>query len=156
MLGLVEGDLHGRHGRVRELLEPVAQEAHGSAARCELGQQRRRGPGEALPLPTGRLVEVESALRDTAEREDARTVDLALRHLAAAFGGREAPAVRSVLMTPGGVDVHLAAPTALPAPWTVTADTTIWTLHAERAAGRPPGERVGSRRRKARTKDRDG
>jgi len=98
-------------------------------------QQRRRGPGEALPLPAGRLVEVESALRDTAEREDARTVDLALRHLAAAFGGGEAPAVRSVLMTPGGVDVHLAAPTALPAPWTVTADPTIWTLHAERAAG---------------------
>ena len=29
-------------------------------------------------------------------------------------------------------------------------------LDAERAAGRPPGERVGSRRRKARTKDRDG
>ena len=43
--------------------------------------------------------------------------------------------MRSVLMTPGGVDVHLAAPTALPAPWTVTADPTIWTLHAERAAG---------------------
>ncbi|MBA4084498.1 MAG: hypothetical protein C0493_06085 [Kytococcus sp.] len=81
--------------------------------------------------PTG----LERDLRLAADRHTAETIDLALRHVAAsaADAGRALPGLYSVRMTREQLDVQLADPMRLPAPWTSTADPRLWTLAVDRA-----------------------
>lgn len=93
-------------------------------------QQRRRRPGQRLPLPTGDLATAEQALRATADPLSVETVDLALRSLALTCARTHTPlpVVRAARLTATQSDLYLAEPAHLPTPWVCTADTTVWTL----------------------------
>lgn len=97
--------------------------------------RRRRAAHLGRPDPSGEGA-LERALRLTAEGHTATTIDLALRHIAvsARDAGRALPGLRSVRMTREQLDVQLADPMRLPAPWTSTADPRLWTLSIDRAA----------------------
>lgn len=96
-------------------------------------QQRRRRPGQRLPLPEGRTADVENELRATADALSVEAVDIALRTLArdCASAGDPLPVVRAARLTADQFDLYLAEPATLPTPWTGTADATVWTLELE-------------------------
>lgn len=98
-------------------------------------QQRRRQPGQTIPLPTGAAADVEQELRATADPLSVETVDLALRSLAqdCTTSGRPLPAVRAARLTADQFDLYLAEPADLPAPWAGTLDASVWTLPVEAA-----------------------
>lgn len=93
-------------------------------------QQRRRRPGQQVPMPTGVAADVEQELRATADPLSVDAVDRALRTLAArcAEADRPLPVVRAARLTADQFDLYLAEPATLPAPWAGTADATVWTL----------------------------
>ncbi|GAA4757648.1 hypothetical protein GCM10023328_46930 [Modestobacter marinus] len=99
-------------------------------------QQRRRQPGQTIPLPTGAAAAVEQELRATADPLSVETVDLALRSLAqdCTTSGRPLPAVRAARLTATQFDLYLAEPAQLPGPWDGTIDATVWTLPVDAAA----------------------
>nr|WP_238362803.1 LysM peptidoglycan-binding domain-containing protein [Actinopolymorpha pittospori] len=96
-------------------------------------QQRRRRPGQRIPMPSGHTAEVEQELRATADSLSVETVDVALRSLArtCSESGSALPVVRAARLTATQFDLYLAEPAQLPAPWTGTADTTVWTLDVD-------------------------
>lgn len=96
-------------------------------------QQRRRRPGQDIPMPTGDALEVEEELRLLADPMSVETVDLALRTLSAqcAAQSQPLPKVRAARLTADQFDLYLAEPAQLPAPWDGTADGTVWTLSGE-------------------------
>ncbi|WP_226963950.1 LysM peptidoglycan-binding domain-containing protein [Nostocoides sp. F2B08] len=96
-------------------------------------QQRRRSPGQRMPMPTGAAARAEQELRATADALSIETVDVALRTLArsCADNGVALPAVRAARLTATQFDLYLAEPADLPAPWTGTADDTVWTLEVD-------------------------
>lgn len=99
-------------------------------------QQRRRRPGQRLPLPAGPAAQVEQDLRVTADQLSVDTVDRALRALAQNFAatGASLPVVRAGRLTSSQFDLYLAQPAELPKPWSGTVDTTVWTLDVEDTA----------------------
>ena len=99
-------------------------------------QQRRRQPGQTIPLPTGAAAAVEQELRATADPLSVETVDLALRALAqeCTTSGRPLPAVRAARLTADQFDLYLAEPAQLPTPWAGTVDATVWTLPVDAAS----------------------
>lgn len=101
-------------------------------------QQRRRRLGQRLPLPTPAATQIEQELRATADAISVDAVDQALRHLAhnCTQTGTPLPAVRAARLTATQFDLYLASatPSPLPAPWTATEDSTVWTLNATDAA----------------------
>ena len=109
-----------------------------AARRAALG--RRRRPGQPTPMPTGQAADVERALRVVADPFGVEAVDAALRALArdCARAGRALPILRWARLSAGQLDLHLAEPAPLPAPWTGTADTLTWTLHVEHTADLDP------------------
>lgn len=108
--------------------------AAGLVGLLELARRRRAGH-LGRPGPAGSSV-LERDLRLAADDHTASTIDLALRHISASAreAGRALPGLRSVRMTRHQIDVQLADPMRLPAPWTSTADPRLWTLSADRAA----------------------
>ena len=96
-------------------------------------QQRRRRPGHQLPMPEGRPADIEQELRATADTLSVESVDVALRALAreCATQGTALPVVRAGRLTADQFDLYLAEPATLPAPWSGTADATVWTLELE-------------------------
>jgi nucleoid-associated protein YgaU len=96
-------------------------------------QQRHRKPGHQVPMPTGAAADIEQELRATADPLSVETVDRALRTLAARCAdiGRPLPVVRAGRLTATQMDLYLAEPATLPAPWTGTADATVWALPAD-------------------------
>lgn len=104
-------------------------------------QLRYRRPGQVLaPTPAGlqptekTAVEVGVAVAGTLE-----FLDRALRHLAAEFDTRDEPhpKLEHVSLTTGTLDIHLAQPAVLPAPWsgsgrrwTLTTDTDLPDIDA--------------------------
>ena len=96
-------------------------------------QQRRRRPGQRLPLPAGPAAQVEQDLRATADQLSVDTVDRALRSLAQTCTANQAPlpVVRAGRLTSSQFDLYLAEPAQLPEPWIGTADATVWTLGVE-------------------------
>lgn len=96
-------------------------------------QQRRRHPGQRLPMPTGPTAQVEHQLRTTADTLSVEVVDVALRCLAwdCARTSTPVPVVRAARLTATQFDLYLAEPAELPTPWTGTADTTVWTLEVD-------------------------
>jgi LysM repeat protein len=103
-------------------------------------QQRRRQPGQTVPLPTGAAAAVEQELRATADPLSVETVDLALRSLAqdCTTSGRPLPAVRAARLTGDQFDLYLAEPADLPAPWAGTLDASVWSLPVEAASTLDP------------------
>lgn len=93
-------------------------------------QQRRRRPGQDLPMPTGEAAEVEQELRALADPMSVDTVDRALRTLAlrCAAESQPLPKVRAARLTADQFDLYLAEPADLPAPWEGTSDSSVWTL----------------------------
>ena len=103
-------------------------------------QQRRRQPGQTIPLPTGAAAAIEQELRATADPLSVETVDLALRSLAqdCTTSGRPLPAVRAARLTADQFDLYLAEPAHLPAPWDGTLDASVWSLPVEAATTLDP------------------
>ena len=108
--------------------------AAGLVGLLELVRRRRAGHLGRPGAPGSSALERD--LRLTADEHTAATIDLALRHIgvAAREAGRALPGLRSVRMTRHQIDVQLADPMRLPAPWTSTADPRLWTLAVDRAA----------------------
>lgn len=96
-------------------------------------QQRRRKPGQPMPMPAGETLEVEQELRAVADPVSVELVDLALRRLAAACAGNEQPLpkVRAARLTADQFDLYLAEPAALPTPWQGDPDQVVWSLTNE-------------------------
>lgn len=96
-------------------------------------QQRRRPPGVAMPLPDERTETVETELRAVANVIGLDTVDRALRQVAEAAdaAAERRPDVRAARLTSEQLDLYLSEPGHLHAPWTATADPSVWVLSAE-------------------------
>ncbi|WP_081599723.1 LysM peptidoglycan-binding domain-containing protein [Cellulosimicrobium cellulans] len=96
-------------------------------------QQRRRRPGQALPMATGDAATTEQELRATADALSVEHVDVALRTLAAtcAHTGQPLPVTRAARLTATQFDLYLSEPATLPTPWTGTPDELVWTLTVE-------------------------
>lgn len=108
--------------------------AAGLVGLLELVRRRRAGHLGRPGSPGSSALERD--LRLAADEHTAATIDLALRHISvsAREAGRALPGLRSVRMTRHQIDVQLADPMRLPAPWTSTADPRLWTLAVDRAA----------------------
>ena len=93
-------------------------------------QQRRRRPGQRIALPRRPVLDAEARLRAVAEPVGATHIDRALRVLAAEHRavGRGLPGLRTARLTTTHLELYLAAPALLPAPWVATSDPTVWAL----------------------------
>jgi nucleoid-associated protein YgaU/DNA-binding SARP family transcriptional activator len=102
-------------------------------------QTLRRRPGQSAPPPlTPRLTTTEQRLRAVADPLATHTIDLVLRTLArhCAGVGLALPTVRALRFDRSRVELYLATPAALPAPWTTPAqsiEATLWRLEPDEA-----------------------
>ena len=96
-------------------------------------QQRRRRPGHRIPMPPADLAPAELDLRLVEDPAGVGRVDQALRTLSVLLGetGRSLPALRLVRLTPQQLELSLAEPVTLPAPFLASADPTLWTLDVD-------------------------
>lgn len=94
-------------------------------------QQRRRAPGQVLPMPTAAAARSEAELHAVADALSVAAVDHALRQLAehCSRTGTALPRVRYARLDADTFTLYLAQPAALPEPWAGTADASTWTLH---------------------------
>ena len=129
---ILDADPTSRWGQVVLGLGGIT--AAGLVGLLELARRRRAGRLGSPDTPGSQALERD--LRLAADEHTASTIDLALRHIAlsAREAGRALPGLRSVRMTRSQIDVQLADPMRLPAPWTSTADPRLWTLSRDRAA----------------------
>jgi DNA-binding SARP family transcriptional activator/LysM repeat protein len=99
-------------------------------------QQRRRRPGQRLPVSPAPAARMEQELRATADALSVETVDSALRALARTCIDTDVslPVVRAARLTATQFDLYLALPAHLPAPWAGTDDATVWSLAVTAAA----------------------
>ncbi|MFE5337659.1 LysM peptidoglycan-binding domain-containing protein [Isoptericola sp. NPDC056573] len=99
-------------------------------ARRRREQQRRRLPGQRTPLPSGEAAAFEQDSRSLADPLSVARVDLALRALArqCADARRPLPVLRAVRLGEAAVDLYLAAPAELAAPWSADPTGTVWSL----------------------------
>jgi LysM repeat protein len=107
-----------------------------AAGLLTLVERARRRRAARLTRPTDEAVtDLERELALVADVHTVDTVDIALRHIsvAAREAGRALPGLRSVRIGRQQLDVQLADPMRLPAPWTSTADPRLWTLAVDRA-----------------------
>lgn len=87
-------------------------------ARKRKAQQRRRRPGRRIPLPTGALRDVETALFAGSDAEVTRWAERTVRLLARALHGAEdIPTVLGLLVRPHAVEVLLESPAPAPPPF---------------------------------------
>lgn len=100
-------------------------------ARRRREQQRRRLPGQVVPLPSGEVAAFEHEARSLADPLSVARVDVALRALArqCADARQALPALRAVRLGEATVDLYLAAPAELAAPWSASDPSgTVWSL----------------------------
>lgn len=104
-------------------------------------QQRRRKPGQRLPVPDGTAALLEQDIRAVADPLSVETVDQALRSLARHCADTDTPlpVVRAGRLTATQFDLYLADTAELPEPWSGTADGTVWTLSVEDLPAAPDG-----------------
>jgi nucleoid-associated protein YgaU len=143
--GSQDGNASSQPGQDRQ--EPVTvREATGVGALLAAGllvllglkrarQQRRRRPGQRIAMPPPQLAAVESALRHTEDPIGLARVDQALRTLSLLLGqaGQALPGLRLIRLAGADLELYLAEPAAAPAPFTPTADPTLWTLAGDAA-----------------------
>lgn len=93
-------------------------------------QQRRRRPGQRIAMPPPELAPAELDLRLAEDPAGLARVDQALRTLSVLLGetNRVLPALRLARLRPQQLELYLAEPATLPAPFTAAADPTVWTL----------------------------
>jgi nucleoid-associated protein YgaU len=93
-------------------------------------QQRRRRPGQRIAMPPADLAPTELDLRLVENPDALARVDQTLRTLSALLGeaGRSLPPLRLARLNAQQLELYLAEPAILPAPFTGTADPTVWTL----------------------------
>jgi nucleoid-associated protein YgaU len=96
-------------------------------------QQRRRRPGQRIAMPDPALVPAELELRLVEDPDGRLRIDHGLRTLSLllAEGGAALPTLRLVRLSAGQLELYLADPVVLPAPFTATGDPTVWTLPAD-------------------------
>ena len=96
-------------------------------------QQRRRHPGQRIPMPPADLASTEQDLRLVENPDALARVDQALRTLSALLGeaGRSLPPLRLARLHAQQLELYLAEPAMLPAPFAGTADPTVWTLDSD-------------------------
>ncbi|MCK0116995.1 LysM peptidoglycan-binding domain-containing protein [Isoptericola sp. S6320L] len=101
-------------------------------ARRRGAQQRRRKPGQTIPMPEGSAATLEQELRTAADELAVQTVDDALRGLArqCSESGEPLPGVRAARLTVDRFELYLEEPEPLPAPWQDLGDGSIWALDA--------------------------
>jgi len=99
-------------------------------ARRRREQQRRRLPGEQIPLPSGAAAAFEQEARSLADPLSVARVDVALRALArqCADARRPLPVLRALRLGEATLDLYLAAPAELAAPWAADPTGTVWSL----------------------------
>ncbi|MEL7975192.1 LysM peptidoglycan-binding domain-containing protein [Isoptericola sp. F-RaC21] len=117
----------------------------GLVARRRRDQQRRRLPGQSVPLPSGEEAAFEHEARSLADPLSVERVDVALRALArqCADARRPLPVLRAVRLGEATVELYLAAPAELAAPWGASDPTgTVWSL--DRAGVRRLEETYGA------------
>ncbi|PZF86513.1 hypothetical protein C1I92_01530 [Jiangella anatolica] len=93
-------------------------------------ERRRRRPGERIGAGDASDRSAETELRQAADPVAVEVVDRVLRGLAArlARAGRGLPPLRAVRLTRRTLEVYLAAPAELPAPFVGTAHGGVWTV----------------------------
>jgi nucleoid-associated protein YgaU len=98
-------------------------------------QQRRRRPGQRIPMPGADLAAAETELRRVQDPDGLARVDQALRTLSVLLGhaGRPLPPLRLARLNAQHLELYLADPATLPAPFAGTADPTLWTVDADAA-----------------------
>ncbi len=102
-------------------------------------QQLRRRPGQRqIAPPPPAISATEQSLRTVADPLGVHTVDLVLRTLArhCSTAGTPLPALRALRMTRTHVELYLAVPASLPAPWTTTdgsRDSARWRIEPDEA-----------------------
>lgn len=96
-------------------------------------QQRRRRPGQRIPMPPADLATDELELRVVEDPDGLTRVDRALRTLAAHLhtAGQPLPRLRAARLTGQRLELYLAEPTDLPAPFTGTADHAVWAVDGD-------------------------
>lgn len=102
--------------------------------------QRRRRPGERLAGRSADDRATESELRQAADPVAVEVVDRVLRGLAArlAEAGRGLPPLRAVRLTRRTLELYLAAPAELPAPFAGTAHGGVWAVALDEVASAAP------------------
>jgi LysM repeat protein len=98
-------------------------------------QQRRRRPGQRIAMPPPDLAAAEMELRLSEDPSGLIRVDQGLRTLSLLLGerSRTLPELRFARLTGSRLELTLAAPETLPAPFTGTPDRTVWVLSADAA-----------------------
>ena len=96
-------------------------------------QQRRRRPGQRIAMPPPDLTRAELDLRLVEDPDALARVGQALRTLSVLLSeaGRALPDLRLVRLADQDLELYLAGPGGLPAPFAGTADPTVWTLPAD-------------------------
>ncbi|TDC48103.1 LysM peptidoglycan-binding domain-containing protein [Jiangella ureilytica] len=116
----------------------------GVLATRRLREQRHRRPGERLAGGTEADRATEAELRQAADPAAVEVVDRVLRGLAArvAETGRGLPPLRAVRLTRRTLELYLAAPAELPAPFAGTAHGGVWTVGLDEAPEAGPDTSV--------------
>ncbi|NEE01168.1 BTAD domain-containing putative transcriptional regulator [Phytoactinopolyspora halotolerans] len=93
-------------------------------------QQRRRKYGQRVPGPQPDAAAAEAELRHVGDPASVALVDRALRTLARGMAtDRQAlPALRAVRVCRDQIELYLAEPAELPAPFSGSSDGTVWAL----------------------------
>lgn len=96
-------------------------------------QQRRRRPGQRIAMPDPGLAPAEVELRLVEDPDGRLRTGQALRTLSVLLAetGVALPALRMARLSFGALELYLAEPAVLPAPFAATGDPTVWTLPAE-------------------------
>ena len=96
-------------------------------------QQRRRRSGQRIAMPDPGLAPAELELRLVEDPDGRLRTGQALRTLSVLLAetGAALPALRLARLSFGALELYLAEPAVLPAPFAATGDPTVWTLPAE-------------------------
>lgn len=100
-------------------------------------QQQHRKPGQSIPLPTDDAANLETEVRAVADVDQTAALDEVLRDLATSYAedGRPLPTVQAVRLSEGRVELYLATPDTLPAPWADIAGGNAWARQLDRISG---------------------
>ena len=98
-------------------------------------QQRRRRPGQRIAMPPPELAPTELDLRLVEDPDALARVGQALRTLSVLLAetGQAPPQLRLARLSGQDLELYLAEPGVLPAPFTGTGDPTVWTLPGDAA-----------------------
>jgi DNA-binding SARP family transcriptional activator len=121
----------------------LAVGVRGVIERKRRAQHRRRRSGRRIPLPTGELRDVETALFVGSDAEAARWANRAVRLLARALQGAEKiPKIQGLLVGPRVVEVLLEEPVPAPAPFR-DGEAGRWALERSHAVEQLDAEALG-------------